>query len=277
MSQTPEAIGCWRAHLNVLQEIVQEKVSTALILEDDADWDVALKQQLVQFARGSRYITKSPEDEPAHSPYGDDWDMLWLGHCGVWVHPDDNRRFFVIPNDPTVEPPELRGLWNVDMPNMTHWESGPKGDNHTRIVFNSEGGVCTAGYAISQRGARKALYHMSMKPYDSPVDWGLANLCKNNESGFTCVSVFPQIIGVSRATGHPRKSTDIGYKADSDPIEEASSHHMVYSTRLNMANLLDGKTVFDSPYPEMAPSMDVRDIGKAVGHVEDLSSIEVPD
>jgi len=98
MGQASNVIGCWRAHMNVFQKMVHEKVSSALIFEDDADWDVALKEQLVQFARGSRFITNTSEDAFSHSPYGNDWDMLWIGHCGTWVLPDDNRRFFVIPD-----------------------------------------------------------------------------------------------------------------------------------------------------------------------------------
>ncbi|EXJ79110.1 hypothetical protein A1O3_08611 [Capronia epimyces CBS 606.96] len=268
MDQNANAIGCWRAHLDVIQRIVREKVSTALIFEDDADWDVSFKKQLVQFARGSRYILKTPAHKSPFSPYGDDWDLLWLGHCGTWVHPEDNRRFFVIPDDPTVEPPEYRK--NVDVPDMSHWEQGPNGDNRTRIVFNSEGGVCTASYAISQQGARKALYHMSMEPYNSPIDWGFSNLCKDSAYNFTCVSVFPQIVGVSRPTSNTSKWSDIGYGEDRG-VEPANAPHLVYSTRLNMGNLLAGKTVFDSQYPDVTPAqLDIKDIGKAVGHIEVL-------
>ncbi len=269
MAQKASAVGCWRAHLNVMQKIVRERVASAMIFEDDADWDVAFRQQLVQFARGSRYILKTREHEATLSPYGDHWDLLWLGHCGTWVHPDDRRRFFVIPHDPTVEPPQHRR--NVGGPDMSPWE-GPDRDNRTRIVFKSEGGVCTAGYAISQQGARKILYHMSMRPYDSPVDWGYANLCKDRRYDFTCVSVFPQLVGVSRPTGNTSHWSDVGYEDESQgAVEPANSPHLVFSTRLNMAHLLAGRTVFDGQYPDSTPSsMDIKDIGSAVGHVEVL-------
>jgi GR25 family glycosyltransferase involved in LPS biosynthesis len=160
MNQNVNTIGCWRAHLNVLRRIVRDNVATALIFEDDADWDVSFKRQLVQFARGSRYILNTTHTASAPSPYGDNWDMLWIGHCGTWYHEEDNRRIFVIPNDPTVAPPTHRK--NVDQPDMSHWEEGPSGDNQTRIVFHSKGGVCTAAYAISQQGARKALHYVRL-------------------------------------------------------------------------------------------------------------------
>jgi len=167
MNQSSKVIGCWRAHMNVLHDMVARKVQSKLIFEDDADWDVSLKTQLVQFAHGSRYISGTPQDIPTKSPYGDGWDLLWLGHCGTWVDPWDGRRF-VIPNDPTVEPVEKRD--NIGQPDMSPWE-GQNGDNSTRIVFSAYGGVCTAAYAISLKGAEKALYHMSMTAYNAPVDW----------------------------------------------------------------------------------------------------------
>ncbi|KIX95985.1 uncharacterized protein Z520_08240 [Fonsecaea multimorphosa CBS 102226] len=270
MGQESNVIGCWRAHVNVYQRMVHEGISSALIFEDDADWDVSLKEQLVQFAQGSRFITNTSDDAFPHSPYGHDWDILWIGHCGTWVYPEDSRRFFVIPDDLTVQPPEAR-VDNVDQPDMSHWESGPHGNNRTRIVFHSEGGVCTAAYAISQKGARKALYHLSMVPYNSPVDWGLAGLCKNKEYDFTCVSPWPQLVGVSRPTANTAKWSDIGYGPDSERVvEQGRSLHLVYPVRQNILNFLHGKTIFNSLYPDIAPPMSIKEIGKAVGHTEIL-------
>lgn len=68
-------LGAWRAHLNVMREIVQRNLSTALIFEADADWDVSFKDQL------SRMAENMPSgDEEA--PYGLDWEMIWLGVSG---------------------------------------------------------------------------------------------------------------------------------------------------------------------------------------------------
>ena len=277
MGQESHVIGCWRAHMDVYQKMVQERVSTALIFEDDADWDVSLKHQLVQFAKGSQFITNTTEHNTPNSPYGDGWDVLWIGHCGTWVLPEDDRRFFVIPNDPTVEPPAFRKD-NVAQPKMTPWEYGPDGGNHTRIVFHSEGAVCTAAYAISQRGARKALYHMSMNPFNSPIDWGMAGLCKNKKYDFTCISPWPQLVGVSRPTANTAKWSDIGYGLDSErTVEEGTSLHLVYPTRQNMANMLAGKTIFESRYPQFAPPRSIKDIGKAVGYGQILDPREVPE
>ncbi|OQV10031.1 hypothetical protein CLAIMM_14086 [Cladophialophora immunda] len=250
MSQKANVIGCWRAHINVYQKMVYEGVSTALVFEDDADWDVALKHQLVQFARGSRFLMDTVVRDIPHSPYGDDWDILWIGHCGTWVLPDKNRRFFVIPSDPTVLPPQLHKD-NVAKPDMSYWRTSPDGGERTRIVFYSEGAVCTAAYAISQKGARKAIYHLSMVPYNAPVDWGLANL-----------------FGVSRPTSDTAKWSDIETPSDSESIvKDGQSYHLVYPVRQNLRRWLNDTTVFESQYPDIAPPMEINDIVDTQAHL----------
>jgi GR25 family glycosyltransferase involved in LPS biosynthesis len=45
-SLLPGVIGCWRAHADAWARVIDEGLETALILEDDADWDIALKEEL---------------------------------------------------------------------------------------------------------------------------------------------------------------------------------------------------------------------------------------
>ena len=66
--------------MNAAASILDNNLSSALIVEDDADWDVSLKSQLTQPALGSRHVLNASTTEPVF-PYGDGWDMLWLGHC----------------------------------------------------------------------------------------------------------------------------------------------------------------------------------------------------
>ena len=68
--------GSWRAHMNAAASILDNNLSSALIVEDDADWDVNLKTQLTQFALGSRHILNALTFSEPLSPYGDGWDML---------------------------------------------------------------------------------------------------------------------------------------------------------------------------------------------------------
>ncbi|KAL9107369.1 MAG: hypothetical protein Q9227_007734 [Pyrenula ochraceoflavens] len=97
------------------QIVVEDDLETALIMEDDVDWDISIKQQLFDYALTVRALTQPPiaksengsssnhllEDPessdhssyntpgtlnitslpptipPQHSPYGDNWDILW--------------------------------------------------------------------------------------------------------------------------------------------------------------------------------------------------------
>jgi hypothetical protein len=92
---------------------LQLQFQQVLVLEDDADWDIRIKQLLHSFELLSLALTQPlshtpstyadatypfPENAsqvqvpdlhlhelpssvpPRISPYGDNWDMLWLGH-----------------------------------------------------------------------------------------------------------------------------------------------------------------------------------------------------
>ncbi|CZT09713.1 uncharacterized protein RAG0_14381 [Rhynchosporium agropyri] len=97
------------------------------IMEDDADWDIRLLAQLTEFAKGVRSLSGIRPSDAQHSPYGDDWDIFWPGHCGDILLTDDDRKY-VIENDETVAPkthqPWLKAL--KEMP------------ENTRIVHKAE-------------------------------------------------------------------------------------------------------------------------------------------
>lgn len=78
----------WLAHLDVVQHIVDQGLETALIIEDDVDWDVYVREQMFQVSEafGSRQAALKGEKKPtavegdAEHPYGMEW---WgqLAHC----------------------------------------------------------------------------------------------------------------------------------------------------------------------------------------------------
>jgi len=83
------------ASIDMLKFIIMNEWNTALILEDDADWDINIKSQMLRLADGISTIVSDKNNY--HSPYGTSWDILWLGHCyhphadveSVFYH-DDN-------------------------------------------------------------------------------------------------------------------------------------------------------------------------------------------
>lgn len=267
-NQLPNAVGCWRAHMDVLQHIVKNKISSALILEDDVDWDVSLKKQLAQFSEGTRYIldtSLSEESSPdaqftqPYSPYGDGWDLMWLGHCGSDLHPSDPR-LWVIPYDPTAAPEE--SLWNLNRPDMSAY------GRQARLVFRTYKGWCTAGYAVTLRGAEKALYHLSMLPNNAPVDVGYLVTCSNEEANFTCLSSHPSILGYYRDAGSMSKDSDIN-QLDEQIRESGTSLNLVFSAHDNVENLFSESKYFKSSFPELTgEEMSIDEISQAVGHPE---------
>lgn len=246
--------------MNVASKMVQENIQTALILEDDADWDVALSYQMVEFARGTRYLLNTPLRQHPQSPYGDGWDMLWVGHCGVLERPEDPRRW-IITGDMTVEPSELHRD-NVDTPMLN------PGAEHTRMVFQSANGCCLAAYALSLSGARKSLNMMSLRHWSGPVDWGWNELCRDGITDFKCISPFPQLFGVHRPAGNRSRWSDIE-TIQQDSVGEAHSLHLVFPTRMNIERLLTGGTRFISQYPQhTGGDMELKDIVRFQGHAD---------
>ena len=251
--------------------MVLRNVQTMMIFEDDADWDVAFKNQLVQFARGSRWLTDVPKGTIPDGPYGDDWDILWFGHVAVsdqspYIGDVGDSRRFVIPKDPTVLPPWLRT--ENQMPNMEWWEKEPVADNQTRIVLYTQFSINTAGYAISQRGARKLIYHLGLIPFNDAVDQGMGLLCKYKF--LKCIAPFPALVGVSKPPGDTDRWSDIGHIDDEERGKaslQGFSLRVMYSTRQNIDRLINGEKRFRAAD---GTEMHIDEIGAAVGHTQYL-------
>lgn len=258
-------IGCWRAHMNVFEEMLDRRIATAVVFEDDADWEVTFRQQLLQFARGSRYITGT---EPKggfvpSSPYGEDWDVLWLGHCNSRPTNGDNKRF-VMEHDPTVVPPNVRQSW--EQPITRYWDK-PGSDYKTRVIFRTSDSSCTTSYVISLKGAQKALYYLSMNPSNDPIDNAMGHLCGDADKDFKCISAFPTLVGISKPAGSSDRGSDVGHEPGEASIsDKAHSERLVYSTRMNLQNLLTGKQKMVSAYPDNSPDANISDIAIPQGY-----------
>jgi hypothetical protein len=288
-----------------LHSIVEQNTTTALILEDDIDWDIRLKSQLQTFALASRIhlqplaggnpplsaryrpqpgTTSTAEDlkSPAHrnavsihaappydrplvSPYGDDWDVLWLGHCGADfpAHPPALPRArgpgtgrpaqqsllrATIPADATVPAPAhlkphpfaLRDRLAADFP------------PHTRVVHAAAGNTCTLAYAVSQRGARRLLQRFGLETFAAGWDLELGAWCdglyaegkKGAASGAaagatgapTCLTVQPPLFSHYWTEG---KGSDIQAQGGGY-LHKTGSQYVRLSVKANMAALVEG-------------------------------------
>ncbi|PVH99014.1 glycosyltransferase family 25 protein, partial [Periconia macrospinosa] len=215
----PGARGCWRAHMNALQHVVAQNLSTALIFEDDVDWDIRLRSQLLNLSRASRnlpklitHANKKPHTSPtipqkqtqdpidlAHrssmpisqltstsisneAPYGVDWDVLWLGHCGATLPPPSpmSPDRIVQLNDETVpSPSHLRRRRNAAQD-----EFASLYPPYTRVYHRTANStLCLHAYAVTRRGARKLLYQFGIRGLGQGYDFALSDYCGGGARG----------------------------------------------------------------------------------------------
>ncbi|KAI0200218.1 hypothetical protein F4808DRAFT_430068 [Astrocystis sublimbata] len=277
------AVGAWRGHLNAIQEIVRRNLTSALILEDDVDWDVRLRHQLHEFALSSHGLTQplintgrfayadstyptpsdtssSPPDlvfdslqatqAPLGSPYGDEWDVLWLGHCGMHFPFADSKlipKGRVVMSDDTT--PQLQHLWTVSDTNDLK-EQYP---NHTRVTHHVQDGICSLGYAVTQRSARKLLHELGLKRVNTAFDIMLRWFCEGtgdpNRGYHNCLTTQPSLFQIHLTAGPKKYNSDISDHGEGE--EEAKTEVIRMSVKMNAEALLDGKDELVDQYPDV--------------------------
>lgn len=265
-------LSAWRAHLNVLrkcvlagsqhhlhlpllinpQRIIDQDVSSALILEDDVDWDVRLKSLLYEFAGSTNALASTdletadwgslPEfPAPQHSPYGDSWDAMWLGHCGMQL---PRKNLVLHQDDPSVPQHQYLKSWDVSKP--TPLSEYPQ---HTRAIFRPPiGGTCSLAYAVTQSAARRLLYDIGIDKLDDPYDIMLRNWCERPQS--VCMGVLPQLFDHFRRKGPVGADSDIN--SNGDEVRETSySNNIRWSVQKNLRKMLQGTDTYEDQYPDV--------------------------
>ena len=255
--------------MTAVSKVVEEGWATALILEDDVDWDIRLKGLLQDFAVSSSFLLQHgtasqgevrmedmrPFKQPKSSPYGDNWDVLWLGHCGMDVPKDTS--LVRHEDDPTV--PEVKHLKSWDETAISPLKDYPP---HTRLVMPQKQGVCSLAYAVSQAGARKLLYAVGLQRLEGPFDIMLREFCegtnngnakRNNNDGSNrsnrCMGVLPQLFDHHRRVGHTNSDSDIS--PDSGQFrDKAYTYNIRQSVRINMPRLLEGIVDYIDQWPD---------------------------
>ncbi|KAI9803138.1 MAG: hypothetical protein M1833_001209 [Piccolia ochrophora] len=275
--------GAWRAHLNALStpssSVIQQNISSALIFEDDVDWDWRIRSQLRDFAKSSRALLQplksepssyadktyqSPKDEsieqvelqldnlpptltPHISPYGDAWDVLWLGHCGMRLPsaPPLPRGRVIHEHDDTV--PEIRHLSSITEGDDNVKTTYPA---FTRVVHHARDPYCSLAYAVTQSGARRILYQLGIKSLDGPFDVSLKQLCEGSEGRehHTCLAVSPPFFTHHRPRGSMSADSDITSHGD-EVREQAVTGNIQQSVKMNFEALLRGDTTLEDQFP----------------------------
>ena len=210
--------------------MIAEDIESALIMESDADWDLRIKETLQGVASASKRLVDWPFDAPNRSgvfPYGDNWDILWIGHCGSWNH--ENHRIYSF-NDSTV-PPEGYDYTFSDKPRDEQRRPG------TRSVFPLNFAVCSTAYAISNAGAVKL--EKEFREGSDNIDLRLADICRNNQN-VNCLGVWPQLItaAVTKTNiEHPLGEIVTG---EVEVTDWSPGPGLQFSARLNAGKVLKG-------------------------------------
>jgi hypothetical protein len=103
----PEEYSVWRAHANVWRKVLEDGLTTALILEDDNDWDVNLREQVPRVLAALEEIRRPvPRAEGESVVRGgqevEEWDILYLGSCmetALLSDPHGRKVMIPIPSD----------------------------------------------------------------------------------------------------------------------------------------------------------------------------------
>jgi GR25 family glycosyltransferase involved in LPS biosynthesis len=278
-TRLPEpVIGSWRGHMNAIREIVRRNISSALILEDDADWDIRIKDQMRDFALASHALTQPlqgskkyadpsypkpvanqlemvrniPFDhlprtqEPRVSPYGDNWNALWVGHCGMhfpWSERAPRAR--VIHEDGTVPQQQYIG-GAVDLKAQY--------PNNTRVYHHVQEGICSLGYALTQTGARQLLYEAGMQPFNVAYDilllWFCDGAAQEGRAYHDCLTMQPSLFQHHRPAGSRAAESDISPHGDGY-VTDAHTTVVKWSVRLNALELMKGGTNYTDQYPDV--------------------------
>ncbi|KAF2088231.1 glycosyltransferase family 25 protein [Saccharata proteae CBS 121410] len=278
-------LGNWRAHLNCIRKMVEQNITSALILEDDADWDIRIKSQMRDFAQASRllvqplpgstdrfldptypqpfagekptnfYVDRHTTSEPTTSPYGDidRWDMFWLGHCGSrFPRADDQNAPLgraVLLNDETV--PEQQ---HIDM-QFGNTELETQYPAHTRVVSRARMNTCTLGYGLSLPGARRWLWELGLRKMTGTTDMMFRSMCDgvDDRSIRTCLTVQPQLFQHHRPVGPKSSFSDISDHGTAYN-EQPFTRNVRWSTRVNFPKLVYGETDYIDLFRDGEPA-----------------------
>ncbi|OAK95462.1 hypothetical protein IQ06DRAFT_309803 [Phaeosphaeriaceae sp. SRC1lsM3a] len=193
------SILAWLGHRNVLQWFLDSGLETALILEDDVDFDIRLRSAQIPLAasavrkllppqRASRTFGKFGGQ---HAQYWGDhsaWDLLYLGHCGDYFEEvnedgprlDKHYNLTTMPHiqysDPTLpSPQDLHPFTQTLFDKL----SIPA---HTRVFHRSKFPLCSFGYAVTRPAAERLMNDLAAPKLtkDGPraFDVALLNACR---------------------------------------------------------------------------------------------------
>lgn len=174
---TRSKLGAFRSHSSIWRKMLVENITTALILEDDIDWDLTVREQMFNLQKPLATLLRSEQiEEVPGSHIGEsefshqDWDILRLGWCNdkpltLENHPPgvDLDNLPVVSYDDVgvpfnercwIEHRDIMDAYNVPLSRPIV----PSGIGK-RVIARSNSPVCLHAYALSNRGASRLLFN----------------------------------------------------------------------------------------------------------------------
>ncbi|KAH8722565.1 hypothetical protein GQ44DRAFT_774825 [Phaeosphaeriaceae sp. PMI808] len=197
------SILAWLGHHNALRSFLDSGAETALILEDDVDWDIRLRSLQVPLAANAvrQLLPPQPSSHPFsnfasnHTRYWGDhgaWDLLYLGHCGDYFEEVDNHgpRLDDKEYDLNAMPHIRYNDSTVPAPSDLHPFTRTLFDKlqipmHSRVIHRSKFPLCSFGYAVTRPSAERLLQDLAPPKLtrDGPraFDVALLNSCREGD------------------------------------------------------------------------------------------------
>jgi hypothetical protein len=168
---THERAQSWVGHLNAIR--LGRTFHTALIVEDDVEWDTAVRDQMPTIATAVREFSEAKDPPNDLNPYGKNWDVLWLGHCGELSPSSGESLEFVVSH----------------LSASSALEENEFSEPEVRRIYRSTSTICPFAYALSSRGMDWILKQQDHGK--NALDVWLHIRCK--EKRLRCFTISPEL------------------------------------------------------------------------------------
>lgn len=177
----------WLGHLNALRWFLDSGLDTALILEDDVDWDIHLRT--IQVPLASENLRSLLDSDRSYWSDLSKWEILYLGHCGDFFDADkfDDLQHRVYQDD-TLLPHRRMHSHTKDFLDKLGLEEGQ------RIIHRSKWPLCTFGYAVTRASAHRILNDLAAKETEGgceAFDVRILEACRDLD--YQCYSANPEL------------------------------------------------------------------------------------
>ncbi|EON62967.1 hypothetical protein W97_02193 [Coniosporium apollinis CBS 100218] len=166
---------------------LESGLETALILEDDVDWDIRLRT--VEVPLVAKAFRKLLHSDATYWADLSQWEMIHLGHCGDIFSAD---KFKGMPHERFVDNtlPPLKRMHTKTQAFLQRLGFG----EYERMIHRSSWPLCTFGYAVTQASARRISTELAARETDGgkqAFDVRTLEACR--DLGYKCYSANPEL------------------------------------------------------------------------------------